>query len=315
MPLQRVIWSENQRVDDVDLNRTNQFALANLTLALRHFLAPGFGIVRGGSLTPGGGMFVQLSALAAIAPNGAGTGLVLVEAPVTVGPFASNGGGSPRTDMVSVRYVETPATESRQFINPDTDTEYTNPTTQVQINAAPTVVITPGSSTAPSGNLAIGTVTIAPGQTVIAGSDIALDYTHRAHPLQVGSIGSETVNLPWESGTILRHRPRGIFSSLFLASLEVDCVGIAANTMLRFEISNGDVPIGSAAFVVPPTGAAPRYHTVMAMAVDGSNNSPTPRNYSLALRRGDGNIFIGFGVRQASLACITLGTPLLNGGI
>ena len=262
--LRRAQIAVRQRVDDLDFNRTNQFALSNLALALRALMAPGLGVVRGLAVTPTyptPSMQLTLEPGAALAPGpgGVGTGLIVVESARTLS-VAANTSGHPRIDLVSIRYDEQPgAAETRKFRA--NDAWFDQPGTFTEVIANPVVTVTqgtpadtPAAPDTPAGDLALCTVTVASGATYLNAQSLTRVNTDRSSPLIVGSAGGHVgIALPWNPGPLVElATPQGA-TTFFVGKLDMNSGFMNTGTALWLSIKDvaGGWSVGQSYFFSP----------------------------------------------------------------
>jgi len=207
MSLQRQNVVQNERVDAFDFDETNRLGMANLALALRAFLAPMNGVVRGLHLSPGGGLLARLSPGAAIADAGP----IILETDFTVGPFAPNSSGFTRLDLVSIGYAEQQTnSEMRVILNPISGTTAEQPVL-TKVTAQPVVTVTQGVPSAspvlpatPLGQIALYQVRIDSGATDITFDDITVLDAGRIDRLRwVGHIIGSSQPLPYVDSNLI----------------------------------------------------------------------------------------------------------------
>ena len=243
--LQRSMVTINQRLDVEDFNRTNDQALANLALALRHFLVPTTGVMRGLTLdaTDPTSMLVTLKPGAAIGPNG---DAIIVESDRAVGPFAANASGNPRIDLVSIRYAEAAGSaENRNFINPVDGTQFSS-AVNTRVITNPTVTITQGVPAAdpvapatPAGDVALYAVRIENGAVSIAQDKLTRVETSRVDPLRVASAGAVIDQSTWDGPSLQLQTPAGMTTFLFAIA------GVTVLTAAEMHASIRDVAAGT----------------------------------------------------------------------
>jgi len=189
MGLERQQVAPFQRADEFDFDQLGKQIFDNLALGIRHFVAPSTGIVRGGSVTPGGGLFVDIARVSAV--DAAGKLIIIEPATTQIGPFSPNASGLDRIDLVSLEYMELAGEpENRVFINPAAGTTSTQ-STNTRVKAMPQFVITQGTPAGspvapatPAGHIALAEITIRDGAADILVTDIAMVEGSRVQALR-----------------------------------------------------------------------------------------------------------------------------------
>lgn len=212
MPLKRQRVFQNQRTEIADFNGGQDLGFNNLALALRHFVAGGTGMVRGGKVAPAGGLFCTVSA---------GAGMVAADKPVVIESdltvqFTPNNSGQPRIDLVSIGYAELASDQQlRPFLNTATGQQTQN-SVNTTVTSQTIVQVTPGvpaaspvAPSAPAGHFGLATVRIDNGLTTITADKITTVEASRLDALRYVAADPITgpdyplVNSPFTSGKTL----------------------------------------------------------------------------------------------------------------
>lgn len=211
MPLKRQRVYQNQRTEIADFNGGQDLGFANLALAMHRFVAGGVGMVRGGRVTPAGGLFCLVSA---------GAGMVAADRPVIVESDQTvqhlpNNSGQPRIDLISIGYAEVVSDpQLRPFLNTATgqQSQSTVNTTLTSATVVQVVAGVPAASpvapSAPAGHIGLATVRIDSGLTTITADKISTIDASRLDALRyvaTTALGPDypLVNSPFVAGQTL----------------------------------------------------------------------------------------------------------------
>lgn len=204
MPLKRQRWDVNQRIDAADLNNGSTLAYANLSLALRHFLAPSLGIVRGGDVTPvANTRYVTIAPLAGVAA----TGPIIVESP-TPWFIDPNGEGLPRIDLLYVTYGEALTDQVQRYRIAPADGTVAQVPTHTTITASATIGLDKGTAATnpvapatPTNALPIATIRVEPGSDPITADKITRVEAARFDAIReiVSTVAVVGTQPPWQT--------------------------------------------------------------------------------------------------------------------
>lgn len=184
------VWQTNRAIKASDLSDGFRWPLDNLALALKRFLQPQPGVFRGGKVKQTGAPSKNVLVEPMGGLTNGGELLILdAETPLAV---PDNGSPNPRIDLVSIKVdtVDNPQV-SRPFWNPGTEESFTQ-NTVVSRRLLATPVLTTGTPAGvpvapatPAGHIALATISVAAGFSVI--TDAQITRSQVPDPLQLTS--------------------------------------------------------------------------------------------------------------------------------
>lgn len=198
-----------ERFEAVDVNRTNNNAWGNLTMALKSFVQPGSGISWGCTFDAPGGMLLTMSAGAVMTDGGP----VLFDAPQSL-VFAASHASLDRIDIVTTGYAEASGTnEARSFWDDNQQQPFSQPIDTEVISGPSAALVTQGtpagSPTAPStpaGHVVLAQVRVNAAVVDLLVTDVTVPSESQLqvvrHSIKYGTFDQNVdVTLPWSSNT------------------------------------------------------------------------------------------------------------------